>query len=286
MTLSMTGFARAEADTEFGVLAWEARTVNHRHFDLSLRLPEEFRPLESTVRDAVSARVRRGKCDLALYLRRSASAAATELDEARVDEVAALIERISERIECDEPDPLDLLRWPGVLREADRDLEPLHAQALELLTRALDDLVAGRAREGARIEAVLREQVAQVTRLVAAVRARLPEVRNRIREKLVARIAELGGSPDPARLEQELVMLAQRADVIEELDRLDAHVEELNAALDRDEPIGRRLDFLMQEFNREANTLASKSQDADTTRDAVELKVVIEQLREQVQNLE
>ena len=288
MTLSMTGFARAEADTEFGTLSWEARTVNHRHLDLSLRLPEECRALEPEVRERVGSRVKRGKVDLALHLRRrSGVAPALALDEALLGQLVEAAEGVARRVgTADALNPLDLLRWPGVLREAERDPTPLHAAALELLGTALTDLIAGREREGAHIAALIRDKGAEIVALVAGVRARLPDVHARLRDRLLARIADLGAAPDPMRLEQELVILAQRLDVSEELDRLDAHVQELNAVLSRDEPVGRRLDFLLQEFNREANTLGSKAQDAETTRAAVDLKVLIEQVREQVQNLE
>lgn len=184
------------------------------------------------------------------------------------------------------PDPVALLRWPGVMREDEAVLEPLHERAMSLLDEALDDLDAGRRREGERTAAQILERAGQVRALVDGVRRLLPGVHERMREKLVSRIAELGAEPDPQRLEQELVICAQRLDVSEELERLDGHVTELEAVLKRDEPVGRRLDFLLQEFNREANTLGSKSQDAESTRAAVELKVLIEQVREQVQNLE
>ena len=288
MTLSMTGFARAEVDTEFGTLSWEARTVNHRHFDLSLRLPEEAKAIEAQVREAVAARIRRGKVDLGLYLRRRGLAAGPlEIDESLLDQVIAAAAQVSQRAGAAAPlDPIDLLRWPGVVRESERDLTPLHEQALALLGRALDDLVAGRAREGAHLESLLRGKLRAIRDTVTGARARLPEVQRLARERLVARVADLGAAADPGRLEQELVIIAQRLDVAEELERLDGHVAEFEAVLARSEPISRRLDFLLQEFNREANTLGSKAQDAETTRAAVDLKVLIEQVREQVQNLE
>lgn len=284
----MTGFARAEAETEFGTLAWEARAVNHRHFELSLRIPEECRALEPRVRDAVSARIKRGKVELGLFLRRrDAGNAALELDDALLAQLVQAAARVASTLGAAAPlNPVDLLRWPGVVREPERDQGPLHERAMALLDDALTDLVASRAREGERIETLLQEKAAQVGALVTAVRTRLPEVNARVRERLLARVAELVAAPDIQRLEQELAIIAQRLDVAEELDRIDGHLEELRAVLARDEPIGRRLDFLLQEFSREANTLGSKAQDADTTRAAVELKVVIEQIREQVQNVE
>ena len=181
---------------------------------------------------------------------------------------------------------IDVLRWPGVAQEAERDIEPVREAALALLDEALDELVESREREGARLKAIIEERAAGIGGIVADVRARRPQVMQGVREKLLGRIQDLGVEADPNRLEQELAIIAQKLDVDEELDRLDSHLKELAEALSRDEPVGRRLDFLMQEFNREANTLGSKSNDAQTTQAAVELKVLIEQMREQVQNIE
>lgn len=288
MTQSMTGFARREADTDAGTLAWEARSVNHRHFEMSLRLPEEFQALEAGIRETVAARIRRGKVDLVLRLRaRTGDTGPLVLDEALLKQLIDAAHRVARELgQAAPPDPLDLLRWPGVVKSAERDPGPLHQRALSLLGETLDDLAESRAREGDRLAAALRERAGTVTALVAEVRRRLPEVHDRLRAKLMSRIEDLGATPDPQRLEQELAIVAQRLDVAEELDRLDGHVAELDDALGRDEPVGRRLDFLAQEFNREANTLASKSQDAETTRVAVDLKVEIERIREQVQNIE
>jgi uncharacterized protein (TIGR00255 family) len=184
------------------------------------------------------------------------------------------------------PQALDLLRWPGVLMEPERDLDAVGAAALALLDSALDSLLANREREGARLGELLRERCVRLEASVERVRERLPAVLAGVRQRLADRLAEVLGELDQTRLEQEMALLASRLDVDEEMDRLAAHVAEVRAVLDRDEPVGRRLDFLMQELNREANTLGSKSGDVETTREAVEMKVVIEQMREQVQNLE
>jgi uncharacterized protein (TIGR00255 family) len=181
---------------------------------------------------------------------------------------------------------IDILRWPGVAREAERDMAPVQEAALGLLEQALDELVESREREGARLQAIIEERAAAIGGIVTEVRARRVEVMQGVRDKLLARIQDLGVEADPGRLEQELAIIAQRLDVDEELDRLDSHLKELAATLTRDEPVGRRLDFLMQEFNREANTLGAKANDTRTTRAAVELKVLIEQMREQIQNIE
>lgn len=284
----MTGFARREADTEAGTLAWEARSVNHRHFELSLRLPEEFQAIEAVVREAVATRVRRGKVDLVLRIRgRAGDSGPLVLDEDLLKQLIDAAHRVARELgQAAPPDPVEILRWPGVVKSAERDPAPLHERAIALLGETLDELVEARAREGERLAAALRERAATITGLVEEVRKRLPEVHDRLRTKLMTRIEDLGATPDPQRLEQELAIVAQRLDVAEELDRLDGHVTELTDALGRDEPVGRRLDFLLQEFNREANTLASKSQDAETTRVAVDLKVEIERIREQVQNIE
>jgi uncharacterized protein (TIGR00255 family) len=182
--------------------------------------------------------------------------------------------------------PLDLLRWPGVIREPERDLQPVQAAALEVLQETVRELNDSRAREGARLREMLLGRCLSLQQTVAQLRQRLPDIAARIRERVGERVAQLGGSVDPARLEQELVLLAYKMDFAEELDRLGSHVAETLQILDAKEPAGRRLDFLMQEFNREANTLSSKSQDADTTRAAVDMKVLIEQMREQIQNVE
>ncbi len=288
MIRSMTGFARREARGEWGLLAWELRSINHRYLEVQLRLPEEFRALENDYREAIKAELGRGKIDAVLrYEATAAPSGSIQVDTALAGAVAAAAhEAASELRNPGSVNPIDILRWPGVVKRADPDLAPIHAAAAKALDEALSALRENRTAEGARIREMLRERGTEISRLVAGVRERIPEVRARIREKLLTRIEELGAKPDADRLEQELVFIAQRLDVAEELDRLDSHVTEMADALDRDEPVGRRLDFLLQEFNREANTLGSKSQDTETTQASVELKVLIEQMREQVQNVE
>jgi uncharacterized protein (TIGR00255 family) len=289
MIRSMTGFARRERQGPWGTLACEIRSVNHRYLELALRLPEDLRALEGDARQAVGQALRRGKVDVALYLRgQPASTAALEINRPLVEQlvrtaqdVATLTHGTSAALS-----PLDVLRWPGVIREPERDLQPAQAAAMELLQETLRELDAARAREGTRLREMLLARCEALRQSVAQLRARLPEIAARIRERVGERVAQLGGTIDPARLEQELVLLAYKMDFDEELDRLGSHVAEALQILDAKEPAGRRLDFLMQEFNREANTLSSKSQDADTTRAAVDMKVLIEQMREQVQNVE
>lgn len=289
MIRSMTGFARRERQGPWGTLACEIRSVNHRYLELSLRLPEDLRGLEGDARQAVSAALRRGKIDVGLYLRgQPAQTGTLEINRALVDQLARTARDVAGMADSSlaAVSPLELLRWPGVIREPEKDLAPVQAAALELLHATVRELNESRAREGGRLREMLVGRCQSLQQSVAQLRERLPEIASRIRERVGERVAQLGGSVDPARLEQELVLLAYKMDFAEELDRLGSHVTETLQVLDGREPAGRRLDFLMQEFNREANTLSSKSQDADTTRAAVDMKVLIEQMREQVQNIE
>jgi uncharacterized protein (TIGR00255 family) len=244
--------------------------------------------MEPLVRERVNARLGRGKLECVLRCRWVAQAAsALELDQDRLKAVLDACRRVEKRsAEATSPGVIDLLRWPGVVRDPEPDTVPIQPQALELLDEALDELVATREREGEKTKQLLSVRLQGIEQQVEKARQRLPEVQARIREKLETRLAELETRVDTDRLEQELVFLAQKMDVDEELDRLETHVTEVRRVLDRDEPVGRRLDFLMQEFNREANTLGSKSADSETTAVSVELKVLIEQMREQVQNVE
>ncbi|NGX17453.1 YicC family protein [Wenzhouxiangella sp. XN24] len=290
MIRSMTGFSRTECDAPWGSLAWELRSVNHRYLETGLRLPEELRALESRFRQQVAGRLKRGKVDCALRVNWDAAGArALALDLELAERVADAAEKIRARVGAlAMPGTIDLLRWPGVVREAERDVEPVAELAAEALDRALAELDAARRREGERLGEVLAERCAAIGQLVAQVRLLLPQIRSGLRARLLERLAGLDLETDPQRLEQELAIQLGKMDVDEELDRLDSHVAEVRRILsgEDEEANGRRLDFLMQEFNREANTLGSKSVDAETTRIAVELKVLIEQMREQVQNIE
>jgi uncharacterized protein (TIGR00255 family) len=289
MIRSMTGFARRERQGPWGTLTCELRSVNHRYLELSLRLPDDLRGLESDARQVLSGSLRRGKVDAGVYLRGApAGTAPIDINRALVEQLLAGAAEVN-RIAGDGAgtlNPLDVLRWPGVIRDTERDVTPIAAAAMELLRETAADLNDARAREGARIRDMLAQRCETLRDLVANVRARLPEVAARIRARVVERVAQLGTPADAERLEQEIVLLAYKMDVEEELDRLGSHVAETLQVIDSKEPAGRRLDFLMQEFNREANTLSSKSQDTETTRAAVDMKVLIEQMREQVQNVE
>ena len=288
MLKSMTGFARAERSTPVGLLAWEIRSVNHRYLEVGLRLPEELRASEPEFRRTIGTAARRGKVDASFYVRPGPAAGRelvldTDLLDALIDRADAVRRRLggAGRI-----DAVDLLRWPGVVKEAERDATGLVALATGLLAETLAVFSTSRASEGERIAQMLRSRAAQVTAITGVVGARLPEVQARIRAKLGERLAALRAEVNPERLEQEVALLVQKMDVAEELDRLGSHVDELTATIASGDAVGRKLDFLMQEFNREANTLSSKSQDVETTRQAVELKVLIEQMREQIQNVE
>jgi len=289
MIRSMTGFARRERQGPWGTLTCEIRAVNHRYLELSLRMPEDLRALENDARQALSAALRRGKVDAGLYLRGTpAQTAAIEINRPLVEQLARTAADVAGLAggTLAAVSPLELLRWPGVIRETEKDLRPVLATALDLVRETAQELNDSRAREGARIREMLVGRCEQLQHSVAQLRARLPDIASRIRTRVAERVAQLGTQVDPTRLEQELVLLAYKMDFDEELDRLGSHVTETLQVLDAKEPAGRRLDFLMQELNREANTLSSKSQDADTTRTAVDMKVLIEQMREQVQNVE
>ena len=289
MTRSMTGFASLERQYEFGRLSWEKRSLNHRYLEFSLRLPEEFRVLEPAIRKTLGNFLSRGKIDASLRFQLSPGAAGSkvELNKELATNLLGLHQELQELAGKDqEPGLGSILRWPGVVEEQLPDPTPMHKAALELLEEAAADLQAGRDREGEQMAKAITERLDGIEEWVARIRVWLPEIRTALREKMLERIADLQQPLDPGRLEQEVSFLAQKIDVDEELDRMDAHVEEFRRALELDEPVGRRMDFLMQEFNRESNTLSSKSVDQRTSKAAVELKVLIEQIREQVQNVE
>jgi uncharacterized protein (TIGR00255 family) len=284
----MTGFARQSADIAAGTMTWELRAVNHRFLEIQFRLPEELRPQEQAFKQKVASVLRRGKVDCALHFNR----AFNRQDEMQLN--AEMVELLGTRVteiqnvlpNATSPAALDILRWPGVIAETELDAEPMAADAMRLLDTALQSMVEMRQSEGQRIHEMLTTRCDDIGTIAANVRQRLPEVLEAAHAKQRERIEKLDVDSDPARLEVELALIAQKLDVDEELDRLDSHVTEIRQVLDNDEAVGRRLDFLMQELNREANTLGSKSADAETTKAAVELKVLIEQMREQIQNIE
>ena len=288
MLNSMTGFAREVAELPFGTLTCELRAVNHRYLDVQFRLPEELRPKEVELRRQIAAAVKRGKVECSLHLRRAFHASdELKLDQQLVRQISARVAELSDLLpETRALDPIDVLRWPGVVQEPEIDTEPLFTSTSELLAATLSALGEMRSNEGGRIADMLESRCAEILDIAASVKKRMPEVMDTVRSKQRERIDNLNIDADPARLETELALIAQKLDIDEELDRLVSHVCEIRAVLGKGEPVGRRLDFLMQELNREANTLGSKSSDTETTKAAVDLKVLIEQMREQIQNVE
>ncbi|GAB2786840.1 YicC family protein [Halomonas shantousis] len=287
MAHSMTAFTRQTHEAAWGSLQLELRSVNQRYLEPHFRLPDTLRDLEPVYRDALRSRLSRGKVECTLRFEPAEGGETLNVNTARLDELAKALGEVRARLpEAAMPNALALLNQPGVLASHGVDLEEIKASAKALFDTALADLIAGRAREGERLAELIRERLAGVREQVAAVRVMLPGILARQRETLMERVETARAELDPQRLEAEIALLAQKADVDEELDRLDTHVGEVERQLNQKGPVGRRLDFLMQELNREANTLSSKAVVAETTRCAVELKVLIEQMREQIQNIE
>ncbi|MDY6828701.1 MAG: YicC/YloC family endoribonuclease [Pseudomonadota bacterium] len=287
MTHSMTAFARAEASTEEGRLIWELRSLNHRFLEAQVRLPDAFREIEPATRAQLRERLQRGKVEATLRWQPAASASGgPALDPSRLAELQVLEAQV--RAAFPEAARLSCSEVLGLCRPVQDASDPAQhtAPALACLATALEALLASRAQEGAALAAVVRERLDQVDHQVEALRRALPELRVRERDRLQARLAECATDLEPQRLEQEVVLLAQKSDISEELDRLVTHIQEFRRLLNQDGPIGRRLDFLTQELNREANTTASKAAGLAVTDAAIELKVLIEQIREQIQNIE
>lgn len=288
MTSSMTAFSRQQLEQDWGSLTWEIRSVNHRYLETNVRLPENLRGLENAVREAVRKRLKRGKVECQLRYQ----PAVIQKSDLRLDKelVRKLIHANTEIQQLtgafSQVSSMDLLRWPGVIQDQDVDTDALANQTVELLKKALDDLVANREREGKALEGFLLQRIESIAEIVVTIRQKMPEILGAQRQSLLDRLQELKAELEPTRLEQEVALLAQKADVDEELDRLDSHLKEVERVIKAKGQKGRRLDFLMQELNREANTLSSKSIVVDTTMGAVELKVLIEQMREQIQNIE
>ena len=287
MVHSMTAFARVESSVPTGTLSWELRSVNHRYLEPHLRLPEAFRDLEGHVREALRQGLARGKVECTLRLIEGSGSQGLQIDRERAAQVVAAAEAVAGLIRHPQPiDPLAVLAWPGVLVADSSDPQALNAAALALFEQALQQLREGRAREGEALAALLEERLQAILGEVETLRELLPQMLAAQRQKIESRFAEFKAELDPQRLEQEMVLLAQKSDVAEELDRLTTHVREVRRVLRQGGAAGRRLDFLMQELNREANTLGSKAFDPRSTQAAVNLKVLIEQMREQVQNIE
>ena len=286
MIRSMTAYASAETTGASGTLSCELRTVNHRYLELSPRLPEDLRSFESQLRERIALKLSRGKLDITVRRTSDARSEALQVNRTLLLRLSELNLDMAALFPGMQVEFTELLRFPGVLQQPTGDPESQQAALFDVLDRALDALTATREREGEKLGEILRDKLDGIERVVGEVRGWMPQIRAALRARLEARLADLKQPLEPGRLEQELVLQITRTDVDEELDRLSTHIGETRRVLGLAEPVGRRLDFLMQEFNREANTLGSKSVDARSTNAAVELKVLIEQMREQVQNIE
>lgn len=288
MIHSMTAFARESTATEQGILTVELRSVNHRYLDCTFKLPDVLRPQEQNLRDLAGAAMARGKLDCLIRLQgHPAQLGGLHVNEEQLARLLAATALITERLpQARPPTALEILQFPGISGAEDDAEEDLQKAATALFGATMENLLANRQREGEKLSELVLDRLRQVAASVAATRELLPVLQQQQRDRIIARIRELDIEVDHNRLEQELVHLAQKADVDEELDRLEAHIGEVRGTLEKGGPCGRRLDFLMQELNREANTLSSKSIASSTTRNAVELKVLIEQMREQIQNIE
>jgi uncharacterized protein (TIGR00255 family) len=288
MIYSMTGYAVAAADLPIGTLNLELRSVNHRYLDIQFRVPDELRMLESGMRELATARITRGKVEIRVTVGKSAvSQSNLQLDDKLLGQLRNLDEKVRAALPGSAPLSVnDVLRWPGMLGNDELQAEQLQEVTAGLLTRALDELTAMRAREGAKLAQILRERIAAMEALVKAIAPRMPQLVASYKDKLSARLKDAMVNMDDDRLKQELVLFSSKIDVDEELSRLTTHFGEIRRILDKGGAAGKRLDFLMQELNREANTLGSKSVDLEVTQTSMDLKVLIEQMREQIQNIE
>ena len=288
MAHSMTAFSRQQIDSEWGALTWELRSVNHRYLEPSIRLPENFRSLETPIRKQLRDKLNRGKIECQLRFKAVEPCKINwQLDTDMITRLSRANSEINRLTGEDHSlKNIDILKWPGVISDESLDEEIFNNEVLQLFDRALDDLIMTRKREGESLKNMLLKRIESIQSITDAIRVKMPNIIAKQKENLFLRLEELKAEFEPTRLEQEIAILAQKADVDEELDRLDAHVNEVVRILESEGQIGRRLDFLMQELNREANTLSSKSIVVETTQGAVELKVLIEQMREQIQNIE
>ena len=286
MTASMTAFARRETHQDWGSLSCEIRSVNQRYLEPAFRLPETLRDLEPVLRNQLRQALSRGKLDITLRFYPAEDNAQLEVNTALLEQLITAADQIYNRTPAASLDPLHLLQWPGVMQSKQADEEAVKETALALFQQTLADLKAHREREGTELAKLIEERLVQISQHLVSAQNYLPEALEAWRTNLLERAQKLQVELDPTRLEQEVVMLAQKQDVMEELDRLTTHIKEVRRALTSQQPIGRRLDFLMQEMNREANTLGSKAISMEMTQVSVDLKVLIEQMREQIQNIE
>lgn len=287
MIHSMTAYARTEVKADWGNASWEIRSVNQRYLETYLRLPEQFRSLEPMLRDRLRKRLARGKVEVNLRFELADNASDTlQMNEKLAGQLIEKAQQLHTMAGIGQLNLVELMRWPGVLAADERDMDAIGKELLAKFDETVDAFLEARGSEGTALEKMINERLDGVTEQATFVRGRMPEIMDWQRQKLNDRLEEVRETLDPARIEQEMILLAQKMDVAEEVDRLDAHVAETRKILKKGGACGRRLDFMMQEFNRESNTLASKSISTDITNAAVELKVLIEQMREQIQNIE
>ncbi|MFC6441573.1 YicC/YloC family endoribonuclease [Bowmanella sp. JS7-9] len=284
---SMTAFARREHKAQWGTAVWEIRSVNQRFLETYFRLPEQFRGLEPVLRERFRNALQRGKVECSLrFNANDAAVGKLNLNEDLAKQLLHAADWVQSHGQSTGVNPVDILRWPGVISAEEADMDSIQAEMLSALDACLQDFIAARAAEGANLKALIEQRLDGIEVEVAKVKEHMPAVMQWQRERIQSRFEEAKVELDPGRIEQEMILLAQRVDVAEELDRLTSHIGETRKILKKGGACGRRLDFMMQEFNRESNTLGSKSINADITQSAVELKVLIEQMREQIQNIE
>ncbi|MCV2885890.1 YicC family protein [Aestuariibacter sp. AA17] len=287
MIYSMTAFARKELKADWGSAVWEVRSVNQRFLETYFRLPEQFRSLEPVLRERFRKRLQRGKVECSLrFVPNDGATSKLNLNEDLAKQLLHAADWVQSHGQSSGVNPVDILRWPGVIAAEEADMDAIQSDVLACLDETLNDFIAARASEGNSLKALIEQRLDGIKIEVDKVRARMPDIVTWQREKILSRFEEAKIELEEGRLEQEMIMLAQKVDVAEELDRLDAHLTETRNILNKGGAVGRRLDFMMQEFNRESNTLGSKSIHTDITQSAVELKVLIEQMREQIQNIE
>ncbi|MFQ3236657.1 MAG: hypothetical protein ACI9C4_002230 [Paraglaciecola sp.] len=287
MIYSMTAFARRELKAQWGTAVWEIRSVNQRFLETYFRLPEQFKSLEPILRERFRKQLQRGKVECSLrFVANDAAVGKLSLNEALAKQVMNAADWVQSHGQSTGVNPLDVLRWPGVIAAEETDMEGIQAEVLQEFDLTLKDFINARGTEGDTLKSLLEQRLDAIYTEVEKVKHHMPEVLKWQREKILARFEEAKIELDETRVEQEMIMLAQKVDVAEELDRLVSHLTETRNILNKGGPVGRRLDFMMQEFNRESNTLGSKSINSDITQSAVELKVLIEQMREQIANIE
>ncbi len=288
MIYSMTAYARKEVKGDWGTAVWEIRSVNQRYLETYFRMPEQFRGLEPVLRERFRKRLARGKVECHLRFESNPSAKGElSINEALAQQVIGAANQVMKLTgEDSRLNPFQIMNWPGVMETPEQDMDTINKELLAGFDAAIKDFIDARASEGDNMKALIVARLEAITAEVVKVRARMPEIIEWQRERLLTKFEDAKVELDASRVEQELILLAQKSDVAEELDRLDSHVKETTAIMKKGGACGRRLDFMMQEFNRESNTLASKSISTDITASGVELKVLIEQMREQIQNIE